>query len=152
MDHLSPIGKVSHSGTYLAHPTAILACNAFLDEISAPAFWDDLLARCERLYAGIREIITHRGINCRLQATGSRFSFLFGVEAEPENYRTIVETRDAEITDRFFQSAMRNGVFTWTGFHHGISASHSDADVDAILERIDTAMKEIACAPVEKIR
>jgi glutamate-1-semialdehyde aminotransferase len=38
---------------------------------------------------------------------------------------------------------MENGVFAWTGFHHGISASHTDADVDAILERLDTVMRRI---------
>jgi len=144
MDHLSPVGQVRHSGTYLAHPTAILACNAFLDEISTAGFWDKLLRRSERLYAGIREIIEHRGIKCLLQATGARFSFLFGVESEPENYRTMVESRDAKLTGRFFQSAMKRGLFTWTGFHHGISASHTDADVDTILERIDATMDEIA--------
>ena len=43
MDLLTPVGKVVHTGTYLAHPTAIFACNAFLDEISRPEFWPDLL-------------------------------------------------------------------------------------------------------------
>jgi hypothetical protein len=40
MNCLSPLGRVSHSGTYLAHPTAMFACNAFLDKISQPGFWN----------------------------------------------------------------------------------------------------------------
>jgi len=144
MDLLTPVGKVVHTGTYLAHPTAIFACNAFLDEISRPEFWPDLLNRSERLYAGLRQIIAHRGVKCLLQATGARFCLLFGLETEPENYRMVVDARDTEQNGRFVQLAMENGVFAWMGYHHGISASHTDADVDAILERLDTVMRRIA--------
>ena len=143
MDYLSPLGSVTHSGTYLAHPMAVFACNAFLDEISRPNFWPELLTRSERLYAGLRNIITKRGVKCRLQSTGARFSLLFGLEDEPENYRVLVDHRDVAQTSRFFQMAMECGVFTWAGFHHGISSSHTDADVDAILERLDDVMRRL---------
>ncbi len=144
MNHLSPVGKVSHSGTYLAHPTAIAACNAFLDEIARPGFWPELLERIDRLCNGLRQIIAKRGVKCWLQQTGARFCFLFGLDREPQNYREMVDARDVALTGRFFQLAMANGVFTWTGYHHGISASHTDADVDEILNRLDTCIKEIA--------
>jgi len=144
MDHLSPLGKVTHSGTYLAHPTAIAACNAFLDEIARPGFWPDLLHRTDRLCTGLRQIIAARGVKCWLQQTGARFCFLFGLDSEPQNYREMVDGRDVKQTGRFFQLAMANGVFTWAGYHHGISASHTDADVDEILTRLDTCLKEIA--------
>ena len=144
MDHLSPLGKVTHSGTYLAHPTAIAACNAFLDEIARPDFWPDLLHRTDRLCTGLRQVIAARGVKCWLQQTGARFCFLFGLDSEPQNYREMVDGRDVKQTGRFFQRAMANGVFTWAGYHHGISASHTDADVDEILTRLDTCLKEIA--------
>ncbi|MCG3146798.1 MAG: Glutamate-1-semialdehyde 2,1-aminomutase [Verrucomicrobiae bacterium] len=144
MDHLSPLGKVSHSGTYLAHPTAIHACNAFLDEIARPDFWPDLLQRTDRLCAGLRQIIAQRGVKCWLSQTGARFCFLFGADREPTNYREMVDSRDSARTGKFFQSAMAAGVFTWAGYHHGISAAHTDADVDEILNRLDTCLKEIA--------
>jgi glutamate-1-semialdehyde 2,1-aminomutase len=144
MDHLSPLGKVAHSGTYLAHPTALAACNAFLDEIASPAFWQTLLARCDRFYAGLREIIAKRGVKCWVQATGARFCLLFGLDREPLNYRDVVTARDVALTGKFFQRAMANGVFSWAGYHHGLSAAHSDADVDELLNRLDSTLKEIA--------
>jgi len=79
-----------------------------------------------------------------LQQTGARFCFLFGLDSEPQNYREMVDGRDVKQTGRFFQLAMANGVFTWAGYHHGISASHTDADVDELLTRLDTCLKEIA--------
>lgn len=144
MGHLTPLGKVSHSGTYLAHPTSIYACNAFLDEIARPNFWPDLLGRTDRLCAGLRQIIAKHGVKCWLQQTGARFCFLFGLDREPQNYRELVDARDVALTGRFFQSAMANGIFTWTGYHHGISAAHTDADVDGILSRVDKSLKEVA--------
>ena len=78
-----------------------------------------------------------------MQSTGARFSLLFGLEDEPENYRMLVDHRDVARTGRFFQMAMEYGVFTWAGFHHGISSSHTDADVDAILERLDDVMRRL---------
>ena len=143
MDHLTPLGKVSHSGTYLGHPAAILACNTFLDEISKPGFWDALLGRCDQLYSGLRDIIERRGVKCRLQSVGARFCLLFGLEDEPTCYADMVRNRDVERTNRFFRAAMANGVFTWHGYHHGISAAHSQADVETILERLDTSIAGI---------
>ena len=57
--------------------------------------------------------------------------------------KDVIENRDVEMTNRFFRAAMHNGVFTWHGYHHGISAAHSEADVNAILERLDTAIAGI---------
>jgi glutamate-1-semialdehyde 2,1-aminomutase len=144
MDGFTPVGKVAQTGTYLAHPTAIFACNAFLDEIARPGFWPALLGRSERLYAGLREIIARRGVKCLVQATGARFCLLFGLETEPENYRMVVEARDVAQNNRFVRLALEAGLFVWTGYHHGISASHTDADVDEILERFDTVIGRLA--------
>ena len=142
MEHVAPLGKVMHSGTYNAPLPCIMAVNAFLDVITEPAFYDNLLKHCDLLYKGIRDIIQRLGIKCRVQATGARFNILFGLEREPINYAESSQ-RDVATTNRFFDSARKHGIYFFDGWHHGISAAHTEDDIQQALEGIEAAMEEI---------
>ncbi len=142
MEHVAPLGKVMHSGTYNAPLPCILAVSAFLDVITEPAFYENLLKHCDLLYHGIREITQRVGIKCWVQATGARFNILFGLEREPLNYAESSQ-RDVNRTNRFFASARKHGVYFFDGWHHGISAAHTGDDIQQALEGIEAAMKEV---------
>lgn len=142
MEHVAPLGKVMHSGTYNAPLPCILAVNTFLDVITEPGFYDKLLKHCDMLYEGMGEIIQRLGIRCRLQATGARFNVLFGLEKEPINYAESSQ-RDVATTVRFFDSARKHGVFFFDGWHHGISAAHTEDDIQQALAGIEAAMVEV---------
>lgn len=143
MEHVAPLGNAMHSGTYNAPLPCILAVNAFMDEITQTGFYDGFLSRCNVLYDGIQDIIERVGVKCLLQATGARFNLLFGLDQEPLNYAESSQ-RDVKMTNSFFQASMRHGAFFGSGWHHGISTVHTEADIQQALEGIEAAMKEIA--------
>jgi len=142
MEHVGPLGKAQHSGTYNAPLVCIMAVNAFLEEISQPAFYDQLLARSLQLYDGIRDIIQCSGVPCWLQATGARFNLLFGIGEEPRNY-TMAAKQDVQMRNRFAAAALRNGVFFYPSWHHGISAAHTETDIERALAGIEAAMRQL---------
>ena len=139
METCSPMGPALHSGTYNAHPTLILAAQAFLDVVTGDGFYAHLDALGERLYAGLREIMARRGIACWVQGVGARFGLLFGLESEPRNYRDVAR-QNLALADRFHLACLERGVFMAQGSpHHGYSAAHTLDDIDTTLERMDEA-------------
>jgi glutamate-1-semialdehyde 2,1-aminomutase len=145
MEHVSPLGKAQHSGTYNGHLTSIMAGIAFLEVIGEPGFYESLLSRCQRLYDGLEEIIQRLGFVGRTQGLGARFSFLFGPPAAREkirNYQDVMDN-DWSLFHRFCVACLRHGVYIHTMWHHGISAAHTDEDIERILEGIDAALMDV---------
>lgn len=144
MEHVAPLGKTQHSGTYNGHLTSIMAGLAFLEISGNPGFYERLLLRSQRLYAGIDEIMQRLGIVGRVQGLGARFSFLFGPPAEREgrNYQDLIDY-DWPLFHRFCSACLRHGVYLHTMWHHGLSSAHSDADVDRSLEGIEAALRDV---------
>ena len=145
MERVSPLGKAQHSGTYNGHLFEIMAGNAFFDVILEPGFYDDLLARCERLYEGINGIMNRLGFMGRVQGKGARFSFLFGPPAEKEELRNYQDLIDNQwgLLDRFYRACLNHGIFIHTMHHHGISSAHTDEDIDRVLEGMEAALRDV---------
>ncbi len=144
MEHVAPLGNVQHSGTYNAHLASIVAGLAFLEVCSEPGCYESLLARSQRLYDGIDEIMQRLGFVGRVQGLGARFSFLFGPPAgrELRNYHDMMDN-DWSLFHRFCTACLRHGVYLHTMWHHGISVAHDDADIDRTLEGIEAATRDI---------
>jgi len=143
MDAVAPRGGAVHSGTFNAHLIPILAANAFLDEIANPAFWSHLAELDTALYAGLRDVFKRAGLPVWVQGLGARFSLLFGLDEEPRSYRQAARY-DRELAKRFFAAALDEGLYFHFGWHHGLSAQHTPADVEAALERIEAAARRVA--------
>ena len=142
MQVVAPLGPAVHSGTFMAHPTAILAGLAFLDVIADPGFYPRLLARASRFVDGLRDLFTRSGLPVLVQAYGPRFSLLFGVSGTPREFRDVARA-DHERERRFYGEALAEGVYLHHGWHHGISAVHSDADLDEALARLARAAARV---------
>ena len=144
MQAVSPVGQTVHSGTYNAHLTGIAASLAFLDQIATPDFYPALLAKGDRLYAGLREIFAHRGLPVWVQGVGCRFGLLFGLEREPLNFRQAA-ARDRQTEQRFLSACVERGLYFHTGSpHHGYTAAHSPSDIETMLNVVDDAAREVA--------
>jgi glutamate-1-semialdehyde 2,1-aminomutase len=143
MGAVSPLGGAVHSGTFNAHPITILAANAFLELAGQPDFWRHLDRLGQRFYPGLREAFARAGLPVWVQAIGSRFCLLFGLEAEPTNYRESARY-DKELAGRFYRAALDEGVYFHTMWHHGFSAMHSFEDLDRALEGIEAAARRAA--------
>lgn len=145
MEHVSPLGKAQHSGTFNAALIAIAAGTAFFDVISAPSFYPTLLKRSQRLCDGLNAIMKRLGFVGRVQSKGARFSFLFGPPAEREqlkDYRDLVDNQWG-LLNRFYATCLDYGIYTHTQQHHGLSAAHTDDDIDRLLEGAEGALREI---------
>jgi glutamate-1-semialdehyde 2,1-aminomutase len=144
MEHVAPLGQAQHSGTYNGHLSSIVAGVAFLEVMAEPDCYPTLLARSQRLYNGIDEILQRLGIAGRVQALGARFSLLLGPPAgrQPRNYHDVMDN-DWPLFHRFCAACLRHGVFIHTMWHHGISTAHTDADVDRALAGIEAAFRDV---------
>jgi glutamate-1-semialdehyde 2,1-aminomutase len=144
MEHVAPLGRAQHSGTYNGHLSSIAAGLAFLDVVGEPGCYEGLLARSRRLYAGIDEIMSRLGFAGRVQGLGARFSFLFGPPAgrKLRNYRDVMDN-DWPLFHRFCTACLRHGVYLHTMWHHGISTAHSEADIDRALAGIEAALRDV---------
>ena len=142
MEHIAPLGKAQHSGTYLGHLTAIMAASATLDEITRNDFYRSLLGLSDLLYEGIREIIARMGVRCWLQGIGAEFCLLFGLDEEPSDYAVVAQS-DMTMLRRFYAAALRHGVYFHSGLHLSMSSAHTKEDVERALEGIESAMREI---------
>lgn len=145
MEHVSPLGNAQHSGTYNGHLSSIMAGIAFFDAIDEHGFYEKLLLRCQRLYDGINDIMDRLGFAGRVQGMGARFSFLFGPPAKRRriaNYQDVIDNQWS-LFNRFCRACLRHGIYVHTMWHHGISAAHTDEDIERILEGVEAALKDV---------
>lgn len=140
MANVSPLGKAVHSGTFMAHLLPVMASLAFLDVVTQPAFYPPFLARADRFVTGLRQVFAGAGLTVRVQAYGPRFSLLFGITEEPRTYHDVAGA-DRATELRFYGHALAEGLYLHHGWHHGISAAHTDDDLDLALERIERAAR-----------
>ncbi len=148
MSVVSPLGSAVHTGTYNAHLIPVLAAQAFLDTIAAPEFWPDLLSLHARLYSGLDGAFRRAGLPVRVQGVGARFALYFGLDpATPVTTYARAATFDREMQLRFSREMLERGVYVNPVWHHGISAAHTPADIDAIVAAAYDAARAIAREP-----
>jgi glutamate-1-semialdehyde 2,1-aminomutase len=143
MGAVSPLGGAVHSGTFNAHPLAILAANAFLKLAEQESFWSHFQTLQDRLYPGLRDIFARAGLPVQVQAIGNRFCLNYGLTEEPRWYRDSMKY-DKNLAARFAAVAQEEGVYFHTLWHSGLSAMHTLDDIDEALERIDRAARRVA--------
>ncbi|MHB1133550.1 MAG: aspartate aminotransferase family protein [Chloroflexota bacterium] len=147
MKTFSPLGPAAHSGTYSGHLFAMLAVIASLTEIRRPGFYDEVMAKAERLYSGLTGLFATHGIPARVQGLGARFGIYFGVTNEVWNYQEAARI-DGELGYRFIRACFAKGVYFHNYGklalgHHGFSAAHKMADIEETLNRVEDALKEM---------
>lgn len=143
MSAVAPLGRAVHSGTYNAHLVPIMAGLAFLDVITDPAFYPDLRELEDFFYPELQQLFDRAGLPVRVQAKGSRFSLLFGLDEEPRSYRDVL-AHDIPTANRFYGYAMEAGVYFHASWHHGFSAAHTRADLAQALDGIEQAARRLA--------
>jgi glutamate-1-semialdehyde 2,1-aminomutase len=135
MSVLTPVGKAAHTGTYNAHLIPILAAHAFLDTIAEPGFWEHLLGVSDRLYLGLQRAFDGAGLPVRVQGVGARCGLYFGLDPKTEVTRYRQAARfDRTMLNLFCREMHQRGVYVNPAWHHGISAMHTDALVDQVVE------------------
>ncbi|HJP31005.1 MAG TPA: aspartate aminotransferase family protein [Candidatus Latescibacteria bacterium] len=147
MDLYRPVGEVTHSGTFMAPLPNVLSGLAFLDQVTQPTFYPDLLGRFDTFYDEVDAMIARRGIPVQVPRHGARFGILVGLDHPPIDYRDALCHRK-DLWLAFIRHAFERGVYfhDYGGgpCHHGFGAAHSQQDIDSILQVMDEAFGEIA--------
>jgi glutamate-1-semialdehyde 2,1-aminomutase len=147
MEHMAPLGRSTHSGTYTGHLIPVMAANATVDEIRKPEFYRHIYQIADKLYAGLREIFSRSRLNIKIQGLGARFGFYFDVEKEiVREYRDCAEN-NTEMNLKFYELLFERNVYyhDYGGkpCHHGFSIQHTEEDIDEVLNRTADALKNL---------
>jgi glutamate-1-semialdehyde 2,1-aminomutase len=145
MSVVAPLGRAVHTGTYNAHLLQMLAAQAFLDVIDEPGFFATLIAQHQRLYDGLTAAFASAQVPVRVQGIGARFALYFGLDpATPVTRYRQAASWDRTTMQAFCRAMDARGVYVNPAWHHGISAMHTTADVDAIVEAAHQSARTLA--------
>ena len=139
MSLVAPEGPVYQAGTLSGNPVAMTTGLATLRALT-PELHERIARRTARLVEGLRAAAARRGVPFTADAAGSMWGYFF--RAEPVRSYADARTADAELFRRFFHAARERGVYLAPSPYEAafMSAAHSDADIDATLERLDDAL------------
>jgi glutamate-1-semialdehyde 2,1-aminomutase len=143
MDMLAPIGPVYQAGTLSGNPLAMAAGLAQLKELSKPSGYPRLEQLGAHFEAGLRTVMTAKGIPHRINRVGSMFC-LFFTDCEIVNVDDVMK-QDLELFKKFFWGCLDKGIYLApspyeTGF---ISLAHTEADLDDTLTVFDEVITAI---------
>jgi glutamate-1-semialdehyde aminotransferase len=125
-------GLTYFAGTMVRHPLAMAAAKAVLTRIQAegPAFQRDLGERTARAVEAIRTAVTYYGAPLRIP----HFSSAFRVEVE----------NAAPWMDLIFYHLRDRGVFIQEDRTWFLTAAHTEADMDLVVEAFRDSLAEMA--------
>ena len=144
METMAPAGPVYQAGTLSGNPLATTAGLAILKAIRATGgLYGQLSRSAEKVSTGIRDLALSKGVPASATHVGGMFSVFFRAEV-PTCYDEVKDS-DAELFNNFFHGMLDRGVnLAPSAFEAGfVSAAHSDADLDAVLEAAGAVLGNI---------
>lgn len=141
MDCVSPLGPVYQAGTLSGNPVAMAAGLAQLRELERTNAYERMEQLGARLETGIRRILADLHLPLTFKRSGSMWCLFFTTQ-DVCDLKTAM-TGDFDMFRRYFLSMLEQGVYVApspyeTGF---ISAAHTEADIDATLAAMQTALR-----------
>ncbi|MGA3406739.1 MAG: aspartate aminotransferase family protein, partial [Candidatus Bathyarchaeia archaeon] len=129
----APNGKVAYMGTYNGSQSSLAAASATLDVLQDGRPQALLSRLTEKLRRGFHEICKEMGIPARFDGLGGQFQIYF-TGGDTDDYRKVTAIGQEPFM-RFQKEMLRQHILFMpiALFHHGISAAHTDDDVDIIL-------------------
>ncbi|MBT7959584.1 MAG: glutamate-1-semialdehyde 2,1-aminomutase [Akkermansiaceae bacterium] len=143
MDCLAPNGPVYQAGTLSGNPLAMAAGLSQLHEMEMVDGYGKLEKLGAQLEAGIRSLLTEKGLGYQFNRVGSMFC-LFFTDEEIINLDSVM-TADTAAFRKFFTSMLEQGVYMApspyeTGF---ISVSHGEPEISRTLEAMSVALSKL---------
>ncbi|HSK40055.1 MAG TPA: aspartate aminotransferase family protein [Arenibaculum sp.] len=139
-------GTLFHGGVYSGNALVLAAAHAQLTMVAGQgqALYDHLEARSAQLAAGVAEIFNRRGIHHVVRNVGGLIGIC--VTKTPVNalreYRDVAAHGDFEWYKGFQRALFDRGVYFHPNMYEPLfmSAAHGEADIDAVLDRVDDAI------------
>ncbi len=116
------------AGTFMKHPLTMAASRAILRELKArgPSLQEEVNSRTARLAESLNEFFTADEVPINVVYFGSLFRFVFKSNM-----------------DLFFYHLLDKQVFIWEGRNCFLSAAHTDADVDFLMNAVRETIGEL---------
>ena len=132
---------VLHGGTFNAQPVTMAAMVATQQALT-PELYEATSRRGVRLKEGIAAILKDAGLKAQVIGFEMMFHVSFGLDAPARNYREIAR-RDTALYVRFAHALLKRGVRVLERGAWFVSAAHDDQVIDATLETVRVAAREI---------
>ncbi|MGR8931643.1 MAG: glutamate-1-semialdehyde 2,1-aminomutase [Gammaproteobacteria bacterium] len=144
MECLAPLGPVYQAGTLSGCPVAMAAGLKTLDLISAPGFYDALVARTTQLLSGLQQAADDADIAFTTNQVGAMFGLFFNEEQMISRFAQVMNGNQ-ERFKRFFHAMLDKGVYLApSAFEAGfVSAAHSEADIHATIDAAAEVFKSL---------
>nr|MCU0796591.1 amino acid adenylation domain-containing protein [Akkermansiaceae bacterium] len=110
------------AGTFVRLPLAMAACRAVLKHVQSQpkSYWEDIGARADRLARTVDRMFRDHGIDVRMVNFNSQMYLRVG---EGEKHGNLI-----------YYHLRKRGVFAMEGLPFYLTAAHTDADVDFVIE------------------
>lgn len=133
-------GVTFFAGTFVRHPFAIAAAHASLSYIKAagPALQNGVNARTTRLANAINDIFAERGVEARVAHFASQMFFRMNEKAP--------------LAMLFFYHLRERGVHILENFPSYVTAAHTDADIDFVIDAVRDSILEMQADGVLPVR
>jgi glutamate-1-semialdehyde 2,1-aminomutase len=147
MDSVAPSsvgGYISYGGTFNGHAISLAAAFATLTKLETGTIQSDFEKYTEYLEKGFSDVSERTGIPARFQGFGGQFQIYFQQD-KVTDYQSASSTNKDQYAK--FQQTMIQGGILWSNgpyFHHGITAAHSEEDIQKILDVGEHALKKLA--------
>ena len=135
-------GGVLHGGTFNAQPVTMAAMVATQKALT-PEQYETASRRGVRLRDGIAKTLKEAGIKAQVTGFELVFHVGFGLERPARNYRDLLKS-DKALYVKFAHALLKRGVRALERGAWFVSFAHDDAVIDATLEAVRGAAKEIA--------
>jgi len=135
-------GGVLHGGTFNAQPVTMAAMVATQAALT-PEAYEDASRRGVRLRDGIAQVLQETGLKAQVTGFELMFHVGFGLEAPARNYRDLLKG-DRPMYVKFAHALLKRGVRVLERGAWFVSFAHDDGVIDATLDAVRGAAKEIA--------
>lgn len=131
------------AGTFAGHPVASAGGAATLSVLSEPGVYEQLETLTDRLRTGVRDAFARAGVPGHILCPGPMFHIHIGANV-PQNAREAL-TGDGAFRRRLWDALLRRRIHL-TGGRGFVSLQHTEATIDAFVERFDEALHEVGHA------
>ena len=143
MERVAPLGDMYQAGTLSGNPLAVSAGVATLTELRKPGVYEQIDRLATRLTDGVGAAFRDAEVPGTINRVGSMFTGFFN--PGPVESLAEVEQADATKYGRYFHALLERGVYIAPSqFEAGfVSTAHTEADIDATIERVREALAEL---------
>jgi glutamate-1-semialdehyde 2,1-aminomutase len=136
------IQGVVHGGTYNGQAVAMAATVATLKRVCDPATHAGMEIRGRRLMHGIQAAFDAAGVAAVVNGFPQIFHVAIGLTEKPRNWDGLLKSNRARY-GKFATALLRHGVRALERGAWFLSTEHNDEVIDATLEAVQRAIKEI---------